>query len=58
VRPEPAFLKPLRLAQWLEGIQDPEQKIARPRQTYTDTAERTFIPIDERSTGPAVTKSA
>jgi citrate synthase len=46
------------LAQWLEGIQDPEQKIARPRQIYTGTAERPFVRLDERSTGPAVTRSA
>jgi citrate synthase len=46
------------LAQWLEGIQDPEQKIARPRQIYTGTAERPFVRLDERSTGRAVTRSA
>jgi Citrate synthase, C-terminal domain len=45
------------LAQWLEGIQDSEQKIARPRQIYTGSAERNFIPIDER-TEPTVTVSA
>src|SRR4029453_6200306 len=38
------------LGQWLEGIQDSEQKIARPRQIYTGSAERNFIPIDERRT--------
>jgi citrate synthase len=36
------------LAQWLEGIQDPEQKIARPRQLYIGPGERPFVPIDER----------
>jgi citrate synthase len=46
------------LAQWLEGIQDPEQKIARPRQIYTGAPERAFVPIDERSAGPTVTASA
>jgi citrate synthase len=30
------------LAQWLEGVQDPEQKIARPRQIYTGAAERNY----------------
>jgi citrate synthase len=28
------------LAQWQEGLLDPEQKIARPRQVYTGPAER------------------
>ena len=37
------------LAQWLEGIQDPEQKIGRPRQIYTGPGERPFAPIEERA---------
>ncbi len=37
------------LAQWLEGVQDPEQKIARPRQLYTGASERPFVPIDDRA---------
>ena len=40
------------LAQWLEGIQDPEQKIARPRQIYTGAAERPYVPIDDRVAAP------
>jgi citrate synthase len=36
------------LAQWLEGVQDPEQKIARPRQLYLGHGERQFVPIDAR----------
>ena len=36
------------LAQWLEGVVDPEQKIARPRQVYTGVVERDFVPIEER----------
>ncbi len=36
------------LAQWQEMLQDPEQKIARPRQLYTGHAERQVVPIDER----------
>jgi len=40
------------LAQWLEGVQDPEQKIARPRQIYTGAAERDFVPIEERRAVP------
>src|ERR1700751_1904104 len=37
------------IAQWLEMIDDPEQKIARPRQIYTGKRDRDYVPIDERS---------
>jgi len=37
------------LAQWQEMIEDPEQKIARPRQIYTGYTERNFIPIEKRT---------
>jgi citrate synthase len=36
------------LAQWLEGVQDPEQKIARPRQLYVGAEEREYVPIHDR----------
>jgi citrate synthase len=36
------------IAQWLEMVEDPEQKIARPRQIYTGAAERDYVPIGER----------
>ncbi|HMD98686.1 MAG TPA: citrate synthase [Terriglobia bacterium] len=36
------------LAQWQEMIEDPEQKIARPRQIYTGHDVRDFIPIEKR----------
>ena len=36
------------LAQWNEMIEDPEQKIGRPRQLYTGAPERAFVPIDQR----------
>ncbi|HIQ11725.1 MAG TPA: citrate synthase, partial [Caldilineales bacterium] len=36
------------LAQWREMLQDPEQKIARPRQIYDGYGERHFIPMDQR----------
>ncbi len=36
------------LAQWLEGIQDPEQKIARPRQIYTGADVRDYVGLEER----------
>jgi citrate synthase len=36
------------LAQWLEGVVDPEQKIARPRQLYVGEDERAYVPVDDR----------
>jgi citrate synthase len=36
------------LAQWQELLDDPEQKIARPRQIYTGEKERDFVPIGKR----------
>jgi citrate synthase len=36
------------LAQWQEMLQDPEQKIARPRQIYTGYAKRAFVPLPQR----------
>jgi citrate synthase len=36
------------IAQWLEMVQDPEQKIARPRQIYTGDHDREYVPIEER----------
>ncbi len=36
------------LAQWLEMLDDPEQKIARPRQIYVGKGERDYVPIDKR----------
>ena len=41
------------LAQWLEGIADPEQKIARPRQIYVGSGERDYVPSAERTSAPA-----
>ncbi len=37
------------IAQWLEMVQDPEQKIARPRQIYTGARDRDYVPIEQRS---------
>jgi len=37
------------IAQWLEMIDDEEQKIARPRQIYTGGRGVEYVPIDERS---------
>ena len=36
------------LAQWQEMLDDGEQKIARPRQVYEGSAERSYQPIEER----------
>ena len=36
------------IAQWLELVEDKEQKIARPRQIYTGERERDYVPIDQR----------
>jgi citrate synthase len=37
------------IAQWLEMIDDPEQKIARPRQIYTGDHNVDYVPIEQRS---------
>jgi len=36
------------IAQWLEMIQDPEQKISRPRQIYTGDRGLDYVPIGDR----------
>jgi citrate synthase len=36
------------LAQWKEMIEDPEQRISRPRQLYTGARERGYVPLAER----------
>jgi citrate synthase len=36
------------IAQWLEMVQDSEQKIARPRQVYTGARERDYVPVERR----------
>jgi citrate synthase len=36
------------IAQWLEMIDDPEQKIARPRQIYTGARGVDYVPLDQR----------
>jgi len=37
------------LAQWIEMLDDPAQKIARPRQVYTGYEQRSYVPIGERA---------
>jgi citrate synthase len=41
------------LAQWQEMLQDPEQKIARPRQIYTGYVTRDVVPIARRAAASA-----
>ena len=36
------------LAQWNELVQDPEQRIARPRQIYLGAGERDYVPLADR----------
>jgi len=36
------------IAQWKEMLEDPHQKIGRPRQIYTGPTERAYVPIDRR----------
>jgi citrate synthase len=36
------------IAQWEEMLNDPEQKISRPRQTYVGSGERDFVPLTKR----------
>jgi len=36
------------IAQWKEMIEDPSQKIGRPRQLYTGAPKRDYIPLDKR----------
>jgi citrate synthase len=36
------------MAQWLEMVEDPEQKIARPRQIYTGLRDQDYVPINQR----------
>ena len=36
------------ISQWQELIEDPEQRIGRPRQIYTGAAERAYVAVDKR----------
>jgi citrate synthase len=36
------------IAQWKEMIEDPSQKIGRPRQLYSGATHRDYIPTDKR----------
>jgi len=46
------------LAQWVELLEDPDQKIARPRQVYLGHRTRDYVPIDRRETAETQTAGA
>jgi citrate synthase len=37
------------ISQWMEMIEDPGQRIGRPRQIYTGAPQRDYIPVEQRS---------
>jgi citrate synthase len=41
------------LAQWVELLEDPDQKIARPRQVYLGQRTRNYLPIEQRQSAAA-----
>ena len=36
------------ISQWQEMLNDPAQKIGRPRQLYTGADRRTYVPVSQR----------
>ena len=46
------------LAQWQELLNDPEQKIARPRQVYLGHRTRDYVPMEKRGDGAAAGQAA
>jgi citrate synthase len=36
------------ISQWNESIEDPSQKINRPRQLYNGIVDRNYVPMDKR----------
>ena len=46
------------IAQWLEMIDDPEQKIARPRQIYTGPRDVDYTPVERREGPEKITNDA
>ncbi len=36
------------ISQWKEMIEDPSQRIGRPRQVYTGATQRDYVPLDQR----------
>ncbi|HEV2864001.1 MAG TPA: citrate synthase [Pyrinomonadaceae bacterium] len=46
------------LAQWAEMLEDPEQKIARPRQIYLGHRTRDYVPMEQRDAAAAAGQAA
>ena len=44
------------IAHWKEMIDDPSQRIGRPRQLYTGATERTYVPMELRSSASSCSK--
>jgi citrate synthase len=42
------------LAQWVELLEDPDQKIARPRQIYLGQRNRDYVPMEQRQSAESV----
>ena len=36
------------VAQWIEMIEDPSQRIGRPRQLYTGATQRSYVSLEKR----------
>jgi citrate synthase len=36
------------VSQWMEMIEDPQQRIGRPRQIYTGAVRRDYVPVEQR----------
>jgi citrate synthase len=36
------------VSQWMEMIEDPQQRIGRPRQVYTGAVRRDYVPVEQR----------
>ena len=46
------------VSQWLEYHRDADKRISRPRQIYTGSTQRSYVPVDDRSTRPQSTPTS
>jgi citrate synthase len=46
------------IAQWKEMIEDPEQRIGRPRQIYVGETQRKYVPVSQRAAGGKIRKAS